>query len=207
MIRRRRTRNTRAWRWLILAILGWLGWSQVVEPPRSPQKSSTRAFQVLLNARLHPHRDNDGDSFHLSLKEDQVHQFRLYFADCPEKKRHLKNGDRLADQGRYFGGLNESQTLSIGRQAELFTRQLLTDQPFTVYTKWHEVYDSGRYYAFILFADGEDLSAKLVRAGLARIHTTGTTLPDGRSTRDYQQYLRELEASARAARQGAWSLR
>lgn len=190
-----------------MAVLGWLGWSQVVEPPRAPERSSMRTFQVLLNARLHPHRDNDGDSFHLLLKEGQAQQFRLYFADCPEKKRHAKNGDRLADQGRYFGGLNEAQTVNVGRQAEHYTRQLLTTQPFTIYTKWHEVYDSGRYYAFILFADGEDLSAKLVRAGLARIHTTGTTLPDGRSTRDYQQYLRELEASARAARQGAWSLR
>lgn len=49
-----------------------------------------RTFQVLLNARLHPHRDNDGDSFHLLLKEGQAQQFRLYFADCPEKKRHAK---------------------------------------------------------------------------------------------------------------------
>lgn len=136
-----------------------------------------------------------------------MHEFRLYFADCPEKKRHSFNADRLAEQGRYFGGLDEAQTVAIGRQAEEFTRQLLTTQPFTICTKWHRVYDSGRCYAFILFQDGEDLSAKLVRAGLARIHTTGTTLPDGRDARQYQRQLREMEAAAKAAGRGAWGVK
>jgi len=136
-----------------------------------------------------------------------MHEFRLYFADCPEKSRHHLNGERLADQGRYFGGLSEAETVSVGQAAESFTRGLLSSQRFTVCTKWQSVFGSGRYYAFILFSDGEDLSAKLVRAGLARIHTGGTTLPDGRKARVYEQQLRSLENEARAARQGVWGMR
>jgi endonuclease YncB( thermonuclease family) len=160
-------------------------------------------FQVILNAQLQPHRDNDGDSFHIA-HEGGVHEFRLYFADCPEKRAYAQNADRLADQGRYFGGLSQAQTVAVGQEAAAFTRQLLTTQPFTVHTKWHRVYSSARCYAFVLFQDGEDLSAKLVRAGLARIHTGGTTLPDGRSPAQYQHQLRELEAAAKAAGRGAW---
>ena len=93
------------------------------------------------------------------------------------------------------------------QQAEAFTRQLLSTQRFTVCTKWHAVYGSGRYYAFVIFPDGEDLSAKLVKAGLARIHTGGTKLPDGREAATYEAQLRNLEAQAKAGRAGAWGMR
>ncbi len=192
---------------LALMLLGWLGWEDLrLRLPPSPMREATKVFEVLLDARLHPHRDNDGDSFHLE-HGGQVHEFRLYFADCPEKARHHLNGDRLADQGRYFGLLSETETVSVGRAAESFTRDLLSRKRFTVCTKWQTVFGSGRYYAFVLFADGEDLSAKLVRAGLARIHTGGTTLPDGREARVYEQQLRALENEARVARRGAWGMR
>lgn len=192
---------------LALMLLGWLGWDDLrLGLPPSPKREATKVFEVLLDAHLHPHRDNDGDSFHLE-HGGQVHEFRLYFADCPEKARHHLNGDRLADQGRYFGLLSEAETVSVGRAAESFTRDLLSRQRFTVCTKWQAVFGSGRCYAFVLFADGEDLSAKLVRAGLARIHTGGTTLPDGRETRVYEQQLRALENEARVARRGAWGMR
>ena len=128
----------------------------------------------------------------------KTNEFRLYFADCPEKRRHDFNQDRLLEQGRYFGGLSEAQMTQIGQQAQALTQHLLTTQPFTLYTKWQRVYNSSRHYAFVVFADGEDLSAKLVRAGLARIHTSGTTLPDGRSTAQYQAALRQMEAAARS---------
>jgi endonuclease YncB( thermonuclease family) len=190
------------WLWLVILLLGWGGWREWQQPSQDPRQV-TKVFQVLLDARLHPHRDNDGDSFHLE-HSGQVHEFRLYFADCPEKRRHPQNGGRLADQGRYFGGLSEAQTVALGQKGEAFTREWLSSQRFTVCTKWHSVYGSGRYYAFILFPDGEDLSAKLVRAGLARIHTGGTTLPDGREARVYEQQLRQMEAEARRRGLGGW---
>lgn len=78
-------------------------------------------------------------------------------------------------------------------------------QPFTVFTKWHKLYDSGRYYAFVVFADGMDLSAKLVQSGLARIHTRGTTLPSGLEARMYELDLRRMEAWARERHLGGWA--
>lgn len=199
------SRRKKDWPWMLIAllVLGWSGWHEW-QQPKTEKREATKVFEVIFDGRLHPHQDNDGDSFHLE-HGGRVHEFRLYFADAPEKKRHPLNGDRLAEQGQYFGGLGEAATVAIGQQAEAFTREWLSTQRFTVCTKWHAVYGSGRYYAFILFPDGEDLSAKLVRAGLARIHTGGTTLPDGREARAYQQQLQQLEAEARAARRGAWS--
>lgn len=203
---RGRRRKGWPWMWLALLVLGWQGWEQVVHKTSSPAHEGTKVFEVILDARLHPHPDNDGDSFHL-VHGGQVHEFRLYFADCPEKKRHHLNGDRLAEQGRYFSGLSEAETVAIGQKGEAFTRELMNSQPFVVCTKWHKVYNSGRYYAFVIFPDDEDLSAKLVSAGLARIHTGGTTLPDGRQTKEYDQQLRQLETAARNARRGAWGMR
>ncbi|MES2598082.1 MAG: thermonuclease family protein [Verrucomicrobiota bacterium] len=194
------------WLWLVALFLGWQGWEQFVHKPSSPEHVAAKVFEVILDARLQPHRDNDGDSFHLA-HGGQVHEFRLYFADCPEKKRHHLNGDRLAEQGRYFGGLSEAETVAVGQNGEAFTRELMSTQPFVICTKWQKVYSSGRYYAFVIFPDDEDLSAKLVRAGLARIHTGGTTLPDGRATKVYEQQLRQMEAEARGARRGGWGSR
>lgn len=197
------------WLWIVLLVLGWQGWEQGLKKAPShaetPRKAA-KVFEVILDAKLHPHRDNDGDSFHLE-HGGKVHEFRLYFADCPEKKQHHLNGDRLAEQGKYFGGLSVADTVRVGQMAEAFTRELMSTQPFVVCTKWHQVYDSGRYYAFIIFPDDLDLSAKLVSAGLARIHTGGTTLPDGRSAKVYEQQLQQLEAEARQARRGAWGMR
>lgn len=201
-----RRRRGKSWFLILLTLIGagFQLWREIQDGPQhSPARQSVKVFEVIPDARLHPHPDNDGDSFHLD-HNGQAHEFRLYFADCPEKKRHHLNGDRIAEQGRYFGGLSEARTVVIGQQAQAFTQQLLSTGSFTVYTKWQSVYNSGRHYAFILFPDGEDLSAKLIREGLARIHTGGTTLPDGRTTAQYQQQLRQLESEARAAGRGGW---
>ena len=199
-------RSGKSWVWVLLALaaVGFQVWRDIQDGPETSAKQASKVFEVILGAKLHDHRDNDGDSFHLN-HNGQTHEFRLYFADCPEKKRHQFNGDRLAEQGQYFGGLSEAETVAIGRQAQTFTLRLLSTQSFTLYTKWQSVYNSRRHYAFIVFADGEDLSAKLIRAGLARIHTSGIALPDGRSVNDYQNQLRDIEQQARSLRMGAWA--
>lgn len=204
---------------LLLAAMGVKGWKdlefiyspvpqgqgqeQGQRPPRRTEKV-TKVFEVMPDARLVEDTANDGDSFKISYR-GQTHVFRLYFADCPEKRRDGFNGDRLREQGDYFGGLGEARTVALGQQAHAFAHQWLTQRPFTVYTKWQPVFNSGRHYAFIVFPDGDDLSAKLVREGLARIHTTGAVLPDGRSAAKYQGELRLLEQDARAARRGGWA--
>jgi endonuclease YncB( thermonuclease family) len=45
-----------------------------------------------------------------------------------------------------------------------------------------------------------------VQAGLARIHTKGVRMPDGRKANDYENHLREVEKAARAAQRGAWGM-
>jgi endonuclease YncB( thermonuclease family) len=208
MRRRRRRSLPLSWLGLLLLVaLGTQAWKEVQKRQRMPEVRTGKAakvFEVMLGARLLDDKNNDGDSFKISYR-GKVHELRLYFADCPEKRRHAYNGERLQEQGQYFGGLDEARTVALGQQAQVFTRQWLQGRPFTVYTKWQSVFDSGRHYAFVVFPDGEDLSAKLVREGLARIHTTGTTLPDGRSATAFVQHLRALELEARAAGRGGWA--
>lgn len=212
MSRRRRkyAKKPSWWRWLALvlgALLGGHGWLQHEEGQQKPEPRSgkaTRVFEVMPDARLLNDPANDGDSFKISYR-GQVHVFRLYFADCPEKDRNAYNEERLREQGQYFGGLSQARTVAVGREAAVFTRQWLSQRPFTVYTRWQSVFGSGRHYAFVVFPDGEDLAAKLVREGLARIHTTGATLPDGTSAADYEARLRDLETEARRARRGGWA--
>jgi endonuclease YncB( thermonuclease family) len=209
--RRRRPASKRfsSWRWILVAlvVIGIRFWTDLHPDQPTSSPAATKVFEVILDAHWQAHRDNDGDSFHLVHSNGKTNEFRLYYADCPEKRRHDFNQDRLLEQGRYFGGLSEAQMTQIGQQAQALTQHLLTTQPFTLYTKWQRVYNSSRHYAFVVFADGEDLSAKLVRAGLARIHTSGTTLPDGRTTAQYRAALRQMEAAARSENRGAWALR
>lgn len=207
---RRRRRRSGSLSWIGLLVFLILGgsqlWKEIQRQSSAPEPRSgkaTKVFEVMYDARLLDDPTNDGDSFKITYR-GKVHLLRLYFADCAEKRRHAHNAERLRDQGDYFGGMSESRTVALGQQAEAFTRQWLQERPFTVYTKWQGVFDSGRHYAFVVFPDGEDLSAKLVREGLARIHTTGTTLPDGRTAPEYEHELRMLESEARTDRRGGW---
>ena len=164
----------------------------------------TKGYEVLTGCSLADDRNNDGDSFKIRHAGGE-HEFRLYFVDAPEKRLHQYNGERLDDQGRYFGGLKREQTLAIGKAAQAFTLDLMRRQAFRVETRWQPVFDSGRYFAFVFFEkDGEELSEKLTRAGLVRIHTEGADLPDGRRRRDFERHLKTLEAGARQAGLGGW---
>lgn len=178
-------------------------------PTQSSAKSkpkTTGGFETLTGCRLHPDRNNDGDSFKVS-HEGQIRELRLYFVDAPEKRLHQYNGERLDHQGRYFGNLTREKTISIGQMAKEHTEHLLTRRPFRVVTRWQPVFESGRYYAFIFFEDtGEELSESLIREGLARIYTEGTQLPDGRKKADFEKHLKKLELEAKKAKRGGWGL-
>ena len=180
------------------------------EPPvihETAGKEQRNGFTLLRGARLVDHRDNDGDSFHL-LHEGKELELRLYFVDVPEKRLHQYNGDRIRQQGRYFGNLTQEQTIGIGLAAKAFTAKLLQTRPFTVQTRWQKVFDSGRFFAFVFFDEGggrtEELSEKLVRAGLCRIYTEGANLPDGRRESEFERHLRSLEREAKAKKLGGW---
>lgn len=175
-------------------------------PARAKQERPRAAsgYEVLTGCALVENRNNDGDSFKIR-RDGGVHEFRLYFVDAPEKRLHQHNGERLDHQGRYFGGLSRNRTIAIGQQAKELAGELMSARPFRVETRWQPVFDSGRFYAFVFFDDdGDELSEKLVRAGLARIYTEGADLPDGRKKADFERHLKKLEAEAKKNKRGAW---
>jgi len=176
--------------------------------PRASVPTPTTAWTELRQPVLADRPSDDGDSFTVRHAGGEA-VIRLYFVDCPEKRRNPYNGARLADQGAAFGGLTENETLRLGRDAREFTLSLLRARPFRVVTRWEPVFDDRRHYAhvFITEADGTErlLAERLVEAGLARIHTKGADLPDGTRRARFDHHLRSLEKSARLAGRGGWS--
>lgn len=177
-------------------------------PGHSTDAAPAIAWVELQKPALAPSSENDGDSFLIRHGGGTEHILRLYFVDCPEKRRHQFNRARLADQGAYFGGLAESDTVRLGREARQFALDLLAKQPFQVFTRWEPVYESRRHYAHIRITlpDGQErwLAELLVEAGLARIHTKGTDLPGGARRGAFEYHLRRLESAARLAGRGGW---
>ena len=148
---------------------------------------------------LKPDEWTDGDSFRVRLPDTRLETFGLYFVDTTESRSRGKRSD---EQAAYFG-LTRVQAIELGRQAKIFTAKAL-GQPFTIYTRWRNVFGRTRYYAIVVTSDGHDLNELLVSNGLARIYGTRTPLPDGRDSRTYLVHLHELENEARAAKRGAW---
>lgn len=187
--------------WLSVALLQ--AWNHFRDQPAPPRSEHDGSFVVLKHARLVDDSGNDGDSF--KIAHDGGEQIlRLYFVDCPEKRQYSLVNDRLKDQAGYFGGLSIPQTVATGMEAKAFTEKLLREQRFTIQTRWEPVYDSARSYALVFFDDGQELSEKLVKAGLCRIHTKGTVMPDGQREFDFENRLRALEREAKATQRGAW---
>ena len=174
--------------------------------------SKVGGYEQLTGCTLVEHRHNDGDSFHVQ-HGDREYEFRLYFVDAPESSYKTygggdNNGDRIRQQGDYFGGLSRDQTTDIGAEAIKLALNLLDSRPFTVYTKREKVYGSHRLYALVAVVDAaghnNGLGEMLVNQGLARIHTKGTTMPDGTSRAKHEAKLRSIEHAARKAGVGAW---
>ena len=194
------------WTLVLVTLVAVEFWFRSVrEPPAKEPAVEIERLQPLSGVRFIDAETNDGDSFVVD-HEGQKLVLRLYFVDCAEKREYKLVAGRLRDQAGYFGGLSIPQTLKLGQQARAFTADLLRSRAFTVFTRWERVYDSDRIYAVIVFEDGEDLAHKLVQAGLARIHTKGVNMPNGRKANDYENHLRDVEKEARAAKRGAWGM-
>ncbi len=165
----------------------------------------------LKDGRMEDDPNNDGDSF-LIGHGGAAHIFRLYSVDCCEKRRIERNRPRLADQGAYFGGLDETAVIRLGRQARDEVKVLLTEHRFTVFTRWEPVFEDRRHYAHVLVRGGDGgrdfwLAEWLVERGLARIYTKPAALPDGTREAVVVQNLRRIESVAKAAGRGGWSVR
>ena len=219
------------WRFSLLALVvagaiafaKWKGWLPeegmdarrqgpvVLQKPERPETAGPQTvrkigvWQELQGCRLVEDRGNDGDSF-VVQHGGTDHTLRLYFADCPEKHRHQYNGSRITEQGRYFGGLSEEETVEIGEEARDFSLGLLREGPFTVLTRWEPVFDSGRFFAFVTVTQG-DLGELLVEQGLARIYTKGENRPGGATVGAEKKRLQSMEQDARKANRGAWARR
>jgi len=151
---------------------------------------------------------NDGDSFKIKTKDGRVVEIRMYFVDTAESKDKPYDDyrRRVADQGKDFGGLNYQETIALGQKAKEYAYSRLKDARLTIYTNWEEVYQSGRYYAFVEIEGDEWWHETLVKKGLARIHTKGADLPTGSRSGDQKKRLRGLEKKAKQAKAGAWGM-
>lgn len=179
----------------------------------TPVKFEGQGWSHLRNCRFITGRNSDGDSFHVKHEQGET-EFRLYFVDTPESQFKTyrdgnNNGDRIAEQGRYFDGLSQDQTTTVGKAGKAFVKKLLSQNDFQVLTKWEDVYGPDRKYCLVVVPwEGKQvyLHELLVGKGLARIHTRGADLPQGRDYRAQKGYLQALEKTARDKKVGAWGL-
>lgn len=163
-----------------------------------------RTWERLEQCRLASSEFNDGDSFQVRHR-GREYIFRLYHVDTPESK-DLGLTERTTAQAKYFRVLKRDLYVAAAQAAAFTARHLR--QPFTVHTRWEDARGQSqlpRYYAVVTTAEGGDLAAELVRAGLARIHGQSVGHPDGRSGRRVQEDLSALEAEARAQSRGIWA--
>ncbi len=176
-------------------------------------KFENKKFEVLEGCSLVDHRHNDGDSFHVKHGDKET-EFRLYFVDTAESQYKEyrdgnNNGQRLREQGAYFGGLEMQVTTEVGKVAKSFVRDLLKKKKFTVVTKWEDVFTPERKYCYVIVEwQGEDvyLHELLLVKGLVRLKTRGATLPDNTNYFEQKKKLEQLEKKAKAAKVGAWGM-
>jgi len=164
--------------------------------------ATSNKWETLEHCRLLEKGWRDGDSFHVRHK-DREYVFRLYFVDAPEAD--AENAERLDDQATFFG-LSRSQTVELGHEASKFTGHQLSGD-FTVTTRWENGGGKGslaRFYGIVV-VNGKNLSAELVRNGLARIHGKTVKWPDDPRSTEFMSELRKLELDAREQRRGAWN--
>ena len=154
-----------------------------------------------------PHKNNDGDSFHVRCGDDAF-VLRLYFVDTPET--NLTYGERTREQAAHFGATLDD-TLKAGAKARVFVRDTL-NSPFTVLTRKAFAHGSAkdpRYYGMVMVggnsASGKGLDEILVLAGLARVKGVAVNIPGGEKARAHAQRLQLLEEHAKQRRRGLWA--
>lgn len=148
-----------------------------------------------------PHKNNDGDSFHVRCGSDAF-VLRLYFVDAPET--NLLYPERTREQAEHFGATLDA-TLKAGAAARAFVRDTLHGS-FTVVTRKAAAGGRGkepRYYAMVQ-VDGKGLDEILVLRGLARAKGVTATFP-GEKGRAHAERLQLLEAQAKQKGRGIWA--
>ena len=81
-------------------------------------------------------------------------------------------------------------------------------KPFTIHTTFADARGDGRHprvYAYVTTADGEDLSARLVKLGLARAFGVYRETADGVSKAELIERFDDLEFQAARLGKGVWA--
>lgn len=180
--------------------------------PASKGLEKIGGYEVFRNCTLAEARNNDGDSFMVTLPDGRKPELRLYFVDTPESAfKSYAGGDnnhqRIAEQAAEMGGITPQQAVQVGQEAKHFTLALLDSRPFDIYTRWDSPFHDGRYHAYVeVKQDGKSawLHELLVEKGLVRIHTKGAELPDGTTYANHKARLKDLESAAKKAGTGVW---
>lgn len=177
---------------------------------------SAQPLVELRSCKFVPSEWADGDSFEIETTDGVRQTIRLYGADCIEWHVNDKSdATRLAEQRHFFGisdfGGSAKSSIdaakSTGHSAALETARALS-KPFTVHTAYADARGDGRHkrvYAFVTTAEGEDLAGRLVKMGLARAFGVYRETPSGKSAKDYQELLRDVELVAAKSGTGVWA--
>jgi competence protein ComEA len=173
-----------------------------------PSLSSAQLTKIP-DCQMVPTEWADGDSFAVRLPDGKEQTIRLYGADCIEM--HVQGDDsnarRLRDQRRHFGIDDILVAKAMGEAARVATLKKLAE-PFTIHTSFADGRGDGRFsrvYAFVVAADGDDLTEWLVSQGLARAFGVVRQLPDGTRGNEWREQLADLELTAARAARGAWA--
>jgi competence protein ComEA len=158
----------------------------------------------------------DGDSFLVEGPDGKPLTLRLYGADCIEwHVTDESDARRLREQRRYFGisgpAGQSASSIQLAKDfgkaaAEETARALL--RPFTIHTSFADARGDGKHrrvYAFVTTADGEDLSARLVKLGLARAFGVYRETADKASKAELEQRFDDLELQAARLGKGIWA--
>lgn len=169
------------------ALLAWLDWNFIA--PQWSGLSSTRAQTFATDfTRYHGGtfpvvRVVDGDTLHLAVidSSDMTTKVRLVGVDAPE-----------------LGG-DDRERMYFGAEARVFAEHLAMDKRVTVYLDEQAGSRDryGRLLAYIELPDGKFLNEQLLLEGYA--------YADVRFRHSYYQKYRQLEASARALKEGLWA--
>jgi endonuclease YncB( thermonuclease family) len=163
-------------------------------------------FRILPSPVLVESRANEADTLRIRYGNEE-HIFVLYFVDALETT--MNHPQRVAEQGRWYGGVPDKTLLEVGNDAASYVTQLLKANHFNVLTRWERVPNTVRYYAIIKVQQPTGpvyLADLLVRRGYARVGGLMTELPEEkRDQPTYLAELRTLDEKARNTKSGIWA--
>jgi len=176
--------------------------SVLQRPTPTGPENGVSGYEILLGSTFVQEDDHSGSRFRINHQGREI-GLQLYFADCPELPDVLP-GMRQADLSTStFAESSEEKSYFDSRD---FTRGILGDTPFHVFTCWEPTGNANEFYGFVFVLDEEKprrrwLSELLAAGGHARVRLCHAPVPDGRTSA--QQFSAKLEGYLESSRQAA----